>query len=257
MITIVSIAAVCLFLALLFVARRKTTTPAPVQPVEEVIQDTIAADPPPVPFDPVLVEDENILPMASFSIAYEVVRGHERGFQIYPQDRGNRNSLGQLVGTNWGINAQVYETYLGRPPSEQDMRNMPRSTAEAIFKRLYWDRIYGDTIPDQELANIFFDGIVNHGQGVRLMQEVLGVAQDNRYGPVTHAALLAANPRTLHDAYKLRRRQYYHQLVAADSSQRIFLNGWLNRINSFQHTGTSGGGLMVSIGLILFFYALK
>jgi lysozyme family protein len=224
-------------------------------PKVDIVQDTIAAEPPPIPFDPIPDQEENTLPMANFNTAYQIVRGHEAGFQIFPQDRGNRNSLGQLVGTNWGINAQVYETYLGRPPSEQDMRDMPRTTAVAIFKELYWDRIYGDTIPDQQLANIFLDGVINHGQGVRLMQEVLGVAQDNRYGPASHAALLAGNPRNLHNAYKARRRSYYHQLVANDASQRVFLNGWLTRIDSFHYIGTpDGGNVMAGVSLAIITY---
>jgi lysozyme family protein len=129
------------------------------------------------------------------------------------------------------------------------------STAKAIFKRLYWDRIYGDTIPDQQLANIFLDGVINHGQGVRLMQEVVGVRQDNRYGPDSHAALLAGNPRNLHNAYKARRRSYYHRLVANDASQRVFLNGWLRRIDSFHYVGTPGSpNVMAGVSLAIITY---
>jgi len=118
-ITIISLVIVCLFLVLFYIERRRLTVDATkAEPVQEMVLDTIAAEPPPIPFDPIPEEEENTLPMANFNIAYEIVRGHERGFQIFPQDRGNRNSLGQLVGTNWGINAQVYETYLGSSSTE-------------------------------------------------------------------------------------------------------------------------------------------
>jgi lysozyme family protein len=257
-ITIASVGAIILF-SLLFaigVYRRRTDTNE-IAEVPAIVLDTIAAEPPLEPIE-IIPEEPKPEPMADFKIAYGIVRYHEAGYQKLPQDKGNRNSLGQLVGTNWGINAQVYETYLGRPPSENDMRSMPRTTAEKIFKRLYWDRIYGDTIPDQQLANIFLDGIVNHGQGVRLMQEVLGVFRDNRYGPLTHAALLAGNPRTIFNAYKSRRRKYYHQLVAADLTQRVFLNGWINRIESFHYEGSpnSGSNVLagVALAIITYFY---
>lgn len=171
--------------------------------------------------------------MADFDTAYNLVKRSEGGYQALPEDKGNYNSLGELVGTNWGVSAPKYERLIGRPPTKADMQNMPAWRARQAFKNDEWNRIKGDTIKSQELANIFFDGVVNHGRGVWLMQDVLGVTKDNKFGSETHNAILKADQKKLHDAYKERRIKYYHQIVEDDPTQERFLKGWLNRINSF------------------------
>ena len=203
--------------------------------------DTIRVIPPPPIPNPAPAstsQQEQISIMAQFQIAYDIVRKHEGGYQKMPEDSGNWNSLGQNVGTNWGINAQVYENYLRRPPTESDMRNMPRHIALSIFKALYWDRIQGDNIIDQQVANIFFDGHVNHGRwGIQMMQRALGVGRDGIVGVQTLGALNSANPVTLFNAYKAIRRKAYQDLAIRRPKDKRFLRGWLIRIDSFFYRG--------------------
>src|SRR5690606_6583861 len=117
--------------------------------------------------------------MASFSVAYPVVARAEGGYQNHPNDSGNYNSLGQLVGTNWGISAPVYESWIGHPPSSADMKAITKETAMSILKAKFWNTIKGDQIVDQDVATIFLDGHVNHGRtGIKLMQQVLGITAD-------------------------------------------------------------------------------
>ncbi len=218
------------------------------EPEIEALRDTFVHQPAPpaVPIPAPASAPENPSLMAQFQTAYDIVRRHEGGFQKMPEDSGNYNSRGQLVGTNWGINAQVYENYLKRPPTEQDMRAMPRPTALVIFKQLYWDRIKGDEIRDQQVANILFDGHVNHGRwGIQMMQGVLGLTRDGIVGPMTLSAINRANPFTLFNAYKKARIAGYHDLVRRRPKDQRFLKGWLIRINSFVYRG---GGLMLPTG---------
>jgi lysozyme family protein len=214
----------------------------------EAFRDTVLVTaPPPIPAP--AAAPENLPDMAQFQTAYDIVRKHEGGYQKMPEDSGNYNSLGQLVGTNWGINAQVYESYLEQPPTEQDMRDMPRHIALGIFKRIYWDRIKGDEIRDQQVANILFDGHVNHGRwGIQMMQGVLGLSRDGIVGSMTLSAINRANPFNLFTAYKKARVAGYHDLVRRRPKDERFLRGWLIRINSFVYQGsglilpTGGGG---------------
>ncbi|MEM9929330.1 MAG: glycosyl hydrolase 108 family protein [Bacteroidota bacterium] len=218
--------------------------PYPDEKQQEVALDTLTVTaPPPVVNTSPAASPENTSDMAQFQIAYDIVRRHEGGYQKMPEDSGNYNSLGQNVGTNWGINAQVYENYLKRPPSEQDMRTMPRHIALRIYKALYWDRIKGDEIRDQQVANILFDGHVNHGRwGIQMMQGVLGLSRDGIVGPLTLAAINKANPFQLFNAYKKVRIAGYKDLVRRRPKDQRFLNGWLKRINSFIY---QGGGLLL------------
>lgn len=181
--------------------------------------------------------------MASFAIAYELVKAAEGGYQNHASDEGNYNSLGQLVGTNHGVSAKKYERIIGRPPTAADMRNLTAAEAREIFRQDEWRRIQGDRILDQQVANIFFDGAVNHGRGIHLMQEVLGVTPDGVVGPQTLTAINTADSQRLYLAYKERRRQYYHEIVAWKPSQAVFLEGWLRRLERFDaYTAAAAGG---------------
>lgn len=187
--------------------------------------------------------------MASFSQAYQLVALAEGGYQNYSEDSGNYNSLGQLVGTNWGINAKVYEKYIGRPPSVADMKTMSKATAIAIYKKNYWDRIKGDSINSQAVANILFDGHVNHGAwGIKMLQEVLRLAKDGVVGNITLNAINQADSSRLVAKYTERRKQAYHWLANNREGQRKFLNGWLNRLKKFvtdNPTQSTGGALLI------------
>lgn len=234
--------AIVLFIVLLSYAQGRATETVDERLDYEAFRDTVVrvTPPPPViitpPDQPVTTEPT----MAQFQTAYDIVRRHEGGFQIMPEDSGNYNSRKELVGTNWGINAQVYENHLGRPPTESDMREMPRYVALSIYKKLYWDRIKGDQIRNQQVANIFFDGHVNHGRwGIQMMQQALGVTRDGVVGPQTLGAINAANPFQLFTRYKQIRREGYQDLVRRRPKDQRFLRGWLIRIDSFNYQGVA------------------
>jgi len=188
--------------------------------------------------------------MANFNIAYNLVAEAEGGYQNHPNDTGNYNSRGQLVGTNWGISAPVYEQWMGRPPSAADMRDMTQAEAREIYRRRFWDKILGDQITDQAIANIFFDGVVNHGRtGITIMQNVLGVTADGIVGPVTIGAINSRPPAELYVQYREARRSFYQDLVNRKPALAVFLDGWMNRINQF--TDYAGGGLAVGGGVVV------
>lgn len=210
--------------------------------------------------------------MADFSIAYEVVSRAEGGYQRISNDPGNYNSLGQLVGTNWGISAPIYEQYLGAPPTEAQMRSMSSATARNIYRNVFWGNIQGDSIRDQNIANILFDGHVNQGfNGIRFIQDVLGVGVDGVVGPITLNAINTANGRDLFYRYKARRIQGYHDLVARRPSMREpWLRVWLNRMNEFEYNpnfplppmnpqapGAMTAGSLIMGGIALWFLMSK
>jgi len=174
--------------------------------------------------------------MAQIEKALRQVLRWEGGYQDHPNDSGNYNSKGQLVGTNHGISAPVAEHFLGFPPDRFVMKKMSLKLAVCIYRQNFWENIKGDQIESQPVANIFFDGHVNHGRwGIRLMQEILGVSRDGIVGPITLAALNETPPEIVYTQYKERRIEFYHAIVKRSPEMGVFLRGWLNRINSFRH----------------------
>jgi lysozyme family protein len=106
------------------------------------------------------------------------------------------------------------------------MRDLPQETAKIIYRKKYWlpqfDQLaYG-------LAFQLFDGSVNSGvgQSVRWLQRAVDVADDGDLGPVTLAAVLAADPLKTILRYNARRLQFMRRLTA----WRSFGSGWAGRI---------------------------
>ena len=173
--------------------------------------------------------------MASFEISYQRVLGAEGGYQNNPNDSGNYNSAGELIGTNYGISAPVLEVWLGRIPSVWDMKLLELWEVKKIYRQRFWDPIRVEQLSAQPLADLLFDGRVNHGRtGTKLLQKVLGVPADGVIGPITLNAITARPPAQLYWQYKDAREQFYRYLADNRPGQAVFLNGWLNRLNKFQ-----------------------
>lgn len=216
--------------------------------------------------------------MANFNLYVNKVLAAEGGYQNYPSDTGNYNSLGQNVGTNYGIAAKTYESWIKRVPSANDMRAITPTIATAIYKAWYWDKIQGDRINSQPLAEILFDGYVNTGNySVKLLQKILGVVADGVIGNITVSAINSKNSSTLYNAYKQARIEYYKYLGgASDIAQDWFnyfsqlglsrqydefLDGWLNRMATFPDLADTAkkGGLFLLVLCIagITYYNLK
>lgn len=176
--------------------------------------------------------------MAKFNIFMPLLYVLEGGFQKMPTDTGNYNSLNQLVGTNHGISAPVYESWIGRVPSEADMRNLPKETAQAIYKNRYWDKLKASDMKTQEVAHVIVDHGVNAGTGsaAKIVQTVLknsfskSISIDGAIGIQTLTALNSVNQLQLHSAILKGREQYYNSLATRYPE---FIKGWLNRLKPF------------------------
>ena len=59
------------------------------------------------------------------------------------------------------------------------------------------------------------------------------ISVDGGIGPMTLAAIRAVNQDELYRQYKQARIAYYNGLVAKNADLKVFLKGWLNRVNSF------------------------
>lgn len=121
--------------------------------------------------------------MASFNIARKITDVNEGGYGDDPKDSGNwtsgRIGVGSLIGTKYGISAPILCVYLKRPATVSDMKNLSYETAGLIYKRNYWDKIKGDDINSQDVANSLYDNAVNVGPGtaIKLAQRSLGISE--------------------------------------------------------------------------------
>ena len=106
---------------------------------------------------------------------------------------------------------------------------------EAAVKRLYevhfWNKVGGDAIAHQAVAETIFDLAVNAGVtvAVKIAQEIIGVARDGTVGPATLAAMNKIDPVRLAAEYRLARVRFRISICRRDKSQTKFLLGWITR----------------------------
>ena len=171
--------------------------------------------------------------MANFNLFLPELLRAEGGYQNKASDKkGNTNSLGQMVGTKYGISAPVYEVYIKRPPTVSDMKNLKLETAVLIAKRNYWDSVNADEIENQSVANIIVDHFFNSGRRL-FVESILAnkfgakIKVDSNITRDTVKIINKVNPELLHHELKKSRENFYRGIGGVN------LNGWLNRLGRF------------------------
>lgn len=159
----------------------------------------------------------------TFDDAFDRLIGHEQGFTKDRNDPGNWTGgvvgVGTLKGTNWGISAASYP--------HLDIRNLTRQDSKRIYRRDFWDRIHGDTLPDGVAFQVF-DFAVNSGiaTAIRYLQRAIGVADDGVWGPVSQAAADASRESDVIKILNADRLDYMTRL----SNWPHHGKGWARRI---------------------------
>lgn len=156
--------------------------------------------------------------MANFDKAVMKTLINEGGATITndPNDRGGL--------TKYGISQQSYPNV--------DIRNLTEEEAKNIYKRDYWDKVQGDSIQSQKVAENIFDTAVNMGSKTasRLVQLALEVEPvDGIIGNITLGVLNKAEPEIFIAEYTLAKIARYAHICNRNSSQRKYLLGWVNR----------------------------
>lgn len=173
--------------------------------------------------------------MADFEKFLPLLLRHEGGWVNNPHDPGGATNKGVTINTLREYGPRL----LGIPATIPNLRALTDEQAGKIYKAEYWDRIYGDDHKLQDLANIVCDFQVNAGyHAIVLLIKVLNHsgANHNPQAKLTPKILDSLNN---HDAseiymhYKAGRIAYYRTLAQEHPALRIFLHGWLNRVNSF------------------------
>lgn len=163
----------------------------------------------------------------AFERALSIVLLHEGGYVNHPDDPGGM--------TNLGVTARTWSEWVGHTATEPEMRRLTRAMVGPLYKARYWDALAGDSLPPA-LALCLFDFGVNAGpaRAARMLQELVGAAQDGQIGPMTLAAIQqrarAGGLPALVRAYQDSRRVYYRSL----RTFRTFGKGWLRRVDEVQ-----------------------
>ena len=152
----------------------------------------------------------------------------EGGYTNNPADRGGA--------TNYGITQRTYDDYRkSHPQALADVKDITSMEVRDIYYLNYWLTSQCD-LAGYPLNLALFDWAVNSGpsRAVKGVQEALGLKIDGIAGKITIQAI--SNCDTVGTAKKLcdLREKFCWDIVRKDQTQKVFIQGWVNRINDLR-----------------------
>lgn len=142
-----------------------------------------------------------------FRKALDFVLMAEGGYVNHPNDIGGE--------TNFGITKNVYDAYRkSKTLPLQSVKQISQDEVEEIYYKKYYVLSGADKIKDAKLSLLHFDTAVN-----------MGITRANSF--------LTLSKGILSDYFRLRKNKYFE--FAKIPSQKVFLQGWLNRLGRLEN----------------------
>ena len=167
----------------------------------------------------------------NFDTSLKLLLQSEGGFTMNPFDKGNSLPDGRMGCTNKGITQENWEAFVGHKVSTEDMKALTQEQIAKFYKSKYWIPAKCDELPNG-VDYAVFDFAVNAGVGraIKTLQQAIGITADGLIGAVTLSELARCNAANFIDKYSEKKIEFYQDLTIRNSSQQIFLKGWLNRV---------------------------
>jgi lysozyme family protein len=168
------------------------------------------------------MDDNNII---------DIVLQFEGGFVNNAADHGGP--------TNFGITAATLGSArkLGRVATVDEVRNLPRNEAAAIYKASYLTGPGFDNIQNVSTRLVLVDTGVLHGTGrsIAYLRQCLGMPATPKpmtqlNEEMTQAVTKRPDPGQLAGHLLSLRLKSYTSIVAKDRTQLQFMGGWVNRV---------------------------
>lgn len=174
--------------------------------------------------------------MANYKNIIPFILRFEGGYVNDPDDRGGATNKGVTIATYRALGK--WDNNKDGKIDEKDLKLITNEQWQIIFKNSFWDKIKGDDIVNQSIADLIADWVWASGKyGITNTQKVLGVKQDGIVGAKTIAAINGyKNQKELFNKLKAERIAYVNRIVKANPSQKKFIKGWLNRINAIKYS---------------------
>lgn len=175
--------------------------------------------------------------MNDFERCLKVILGAEGGYSDHPADKGGKTNMGITEGT-------LANAYSKGIVPHKDIKKLTRDEAANIYKVNYW-------VPSKAaemaypLCLLHFDAAVNHGLGgaAKLLQRTINrikgpvLKVDGVVGPATikEVRLIPSGNLIFFCVELLKTRKEYFEAIAQNNpSQKVFLKGWLNRVEALR-----------------------
>ncbi len=164
--------------------------------------------------------------MDRFEKIFDFLLKVEGGYSDDKNDKGGKTKYGIIE-----VEARKYG-YKGH------MRDMPIEIARDIYDKKYYHGNRLNEVANDKIALSICDWIVNSGTwGAKKAQQALNIingselAVDGKIGNQTLFALNHVDSEKFLKVYHELQRKFYIGIVATRPTQRVFLKGWLNRVD--------------------------
>jgi lysozyme family protein len=160
----------------------------------------------------------------NFDKCLHMLLEHEGGYVNNKHDKGGM--------TNLGVTKRVYDEWIGRKSTEQEMRDLTPDDVAPIYKKNYWDRVKGDYVPSG-VDWCLYDWAVNSGSGrpAKAVQRAVGATPDGVIGKQTVGLIMEKDPKFIIDYVYTVRQAFYEGL----DDYKHFGRGWSRRNTETLH----------------------
>ena len=160
----------------------------------------------------------------NFDKCLHMLLEHEGGYVNDSRDSGGM--------TNLGVTKRVYDEWIGRESTEQEMRDLTPDDVAPIYKKNYWDRVKGDYVPSG-VDWCLYDWAVNSGSGrpAKAVQRAVGATPDGVIGKQTVGLIMEKDPKYIIDYVYTVRQAFYEGL----DDYKHFGRGWSRRNTETLH----------------------
>lgn len=172
--------------------------------------------------------------MASFSEALGKTLNTEGGYVHDPDDPGGETYKGIARSRNskWAGWSRV-DMNKNNPdfPNNLEQDAVLQESVKSRYLARYWNKVRGDKIKDQDIAESIFDFAVNAGPrtSARLAQRVIGATPDGVIGPKTLERLNQEDPRTFLAVFALAKICRYVDICEKRRVSHKYFFGWVRR----------------------------
>ncbi len=135
---------------------------------------------------------------------------------LFPSEGGYVNDKDDKGGpTNMGVTQSTYNSYRrNKGLSTKSVKEITREEAINLYYENYWKMSGADNISDPNMAVALFDTAVLHGPSMAKKYYEQSNGDLNKFLDI--------------------RQKIYDEIVAKDSSQKKFYQGWNNRVNNLR-----------------------
>jgi lysozyme family protein len=172
--------------------------------------------------------------MADFTQAFQLVIANEGGYGNDPDDPGGETYKGvaRKIFSKWDgwIKIDMLKRQPGFP-GNLDKDAELQQDVEDFYRVNFWDKVKGDDILNQKVAESIFDFGVNAGVGTSasLAQMVIETETDGVIGPQSIAKINTFNTDQFLAAFTVAKIARYISIVKKRPTSRKYFYGWICR----------------------------